>query len=156
MPAPTRQTNAAQIVGVQPTDPPSNPIPVIEQNLPLPVQDTGVNTNPAKWLQDHHWDCNEVTIAVNGLPGQQALGVAALGTRRIREITIRHAGTNNTVVTLLIAGGAARLTVDVPAQSTRVWSSEDGRVFAVGEVSAVQTSDVTGGSTFVSASGVEA
>jgi len=122
------------------------------------ADDSGAHTNPARWLHENHWDCDEVTVAVAGVPGQQNLG-AAVGaglTRRVREITIRHAGTANTVVTLLIAGGATRLTIDVPAQTTRVWSSEDGRVFTATQQPAVQTSDVTGGSTYVSASGVEA
>jgi hypothetical protein len=130
-------------------------------NYPLGKQlteDSGVNTNPERYLHENHWEAEEVTIAVAGAPGQQNLG-AAVGvglTRRIRELTIRHAGTNNTVVTLLIAGGATKVTIDVPAQSTRVWSSQDGREFAAGEQSAVQSSDVTGGNTFVSAAGVEA
>ena len=120
------------------------------------ADDTGLNTNPERWLHDHHWEAEQVTIAVAGALGEQNLGTAvATGTRRIREITIRHAGTNNTVVTLLIAGGAIKLTIDVPAQTTRVWSSEDGKVFTSGQQPAVQTSDVTGGSTYVSAAGVE-
>jgi hypothetical protein len=121
------------------------------------TEDTGVNTNPEKYLHDNHWEAEEVTISAAGAGGQQNLG-SAVGTgktRRIREITIRHAGTSNTVVTLLISGGATKVTIDVPAQSTRVWSSEDGRSFAAGEQSAVQSSDVTGGNTFVSAAGVE-
>jgi len=116
-------------------------------------------TNPEKWLHDHHWEAEQVTIAVAGAAGEQNLGVAvATGTRRIREITIRHAGTNNTVVTLKVAGvgGAVKVTIDVPAQTTRVWSSQDGREFAVGEQPACQSSDVTGGNTYISASGVEA
>jgi len=125
---------------------------------PLIVEDLGTHTNPETWLHENHWDCNEITINVAGAGGQQNLGVAVAAgmRRRIREITIRHAGTNNTVVTLLIAGGAIRLTIDVPAQTTRVWSSEDGRDFEVAEQPAVQSSDVTGGNTYVSAAGVEA
>jgi hypothetical protein len=122
------------------------------------TEDTGLNTNPEKYLHDNHWEAEEVTISAAGAGGQQNLG-AVVGTgltRRIRELTIRHAGTNNTVVTLLIAGGATKVTIDVPAQSTRVWSSQDGREFAAGEQSACQSSDVTGGNTFISASGVEA
>jgi len=130
-------------------------------NYPLGTQrteDSGVNTNPERYLHDNHWESNEVTIAAAGAGGQQNLG-AAVGaglTRRIRELTIRHAGTNNTVVTLLVAGGAVKVSIDVPAQSTRVWSSQDGRVFTAGQQPAVQTSDVTGGGAFVSAAGVEA
>jgi len=126
---------------------------------PVDVQDTGLNTNPERWLHDNHWEADEVTIAAAGVGGQQNLGVVVPAgvTRRIREITIRHAGTNNTIVTLLIAGGATKLMIGVPAQSvsTRVWSSQDGRAFTVGQQPAVQTSDITGGSTFVSAAGVE-
>ena len=122
------------------------------------ADDSGAHTNPARWLHENHWDSDEVTIAVAGAGGEQNLGavVGAGLSRRIREITIRHAGTNNTVVTLLIAGGVARLTIDVPAQTTRVWSSEDGRVFTTTQQPAVQTSDITGGGTYVSAAGVEA
>jgi hypothetical protein len=111
-----------------------------------------------KWRHQKHWEADEVTIAVAGVPGQQNLGavVPALMTRRIKEITIRHAGTNNTVVTLLIAGGATKKTIDVPAQTTRVWSSQDGREFIAGEQPACQSSDVTGGNTYINASGVEA
>jgi len=122
------------------------------------VQDTGLNTNPERWLHDNHWEAEEVTINAAGAGGQQNLGapVGAGLTRRIRELTIRHAGTNNTVVTLLVAGGATKVTIDVSAQSTRVWSSQDGREFAAGEQPACQSSDVTGGNTFISAAGVEA
>jgi len=114
--------------------------------------------NAEKFLHDNHWESGEVTVSAAGAGGQQNLGsVVATGKkRRIREITIRHAGTNNTVVTLLVSGGATKLTIDVPAQSTRVWSSQDGRIFNAGEQPAVQSSDITGGSTFVSAAGVEA
>ena len=124
-------------------------------------QDTGLNTNPERWLHIHHWETPaEVTIAAAGVPGQQNLGVAVGAglARRIREITIRHAGTNNTVVTILIAGPppVIKITIDVPAQTTRVWSSQDGRLFNAAEQPAVQSSDVTGGNTFVSAAGVEA
>jgi len=110
-----------------------------------------------KWLHRHHWESGEVNITVAGAEGQKNLGTAVPTgkIRRIKEITVRHTGTNNTVVTLLVAGGATKLSIDVPAQSTRVWSSQDGRIFNEGEQPAVQSSDVTGGSTYVSASGVE-
>lgn len=124
----------------------------------LLVEDSGTHTNPEAWLQDYHWDCDEVTINAAGVGGEQNLGavVGAGLVRRIREITIRHAGTNNTVVTILVSGGATKVTIDVPAQTTRVWSSQDGREFSAGEQPAVQSSDVTGGNTFITPSGVEA
>ena len=114
--------------------------------------------NSEQWLHENHWDCNEVTVTPAGAPGQQNLGAAvpAGQTRRIRELHVRHAGTNNTVVTLLIAGGAVRRSWDIPAQTTRTISSEDGWEFTAAQQPAVQTSDVTGGSTYVGAEGVEA
>jgi hypothetical protein len=122
------------------------------------TEDTGANTNPERYLHEHHWESGEVEITASGAGGQKNLGdpVPSGKKRRIRELTIRHAGTNNTVVTLLVSGGVTKLTIDVPAQSTRVWSSQDGREFDAGEQPAVQSSDTTGGYTYVSASGVEA
>ncbi len=125
----------------------------------LITEDTGLHTNPEQWLQDNHWQTPaEVVVAAAGAPGEQNLDVVvpAGQTRRIRELTIRHAGTNNTVVTLKISGaGATVLTLDVPAQTTRIWSSEDGRSFAAGTIASVQTSNITGGSTYITASGVQ-
>jgi hypothetical protein len=124
----------------------------------LVVQDTGLHTNPEQWLHDNHWECDEVEISATGVGGEQPLGAAVpVGmSRRIRDVTIRNAGTNPTIVTLLISGGANKLTFYVLANNVPFnWRSDDGRSFAAGEISAVQTSDVTGGSTFVSASGVE-
>ena len=127
-------------------------------DYPLIVEDLGTNTNPERWLHENHWESPaEVTIAAAGAEQNLGAAVPAGLTRRIRELTIRHAGTNNTVVTLKVAGvgGAVKVTIDVPAQTTRVWSSQDGREFAAAEQPTVQTSDITGGSTYVSASGVE-
>lgn len=124
-----------------------------------PNEDTGVNTNPETWLHNNHWECDEVTVAAAGVGGEQNLGavVGAGVTRRIREITIRNTATANTVVTILISGGATKLTIDVPTMTTRTWSSQDGIEFDPTEQPAVQTSSVAGaGSTFVSARGVEA
>ena len=126
----------------------------------ITTQDTGVNTNPERWLQDNHWEPTaEVTIAVAGAPGEQSVGgaVPAGETRRIREVTVRHAGTDNTVVSILDAtGGNVKISIDMPAQSTRTWSSQDGREIAETLQPVIQTSDVTGGSTFVTVAGVEA
>ena len=135
--------------------------PATKSPTPTRVQrteDTGLNTNPERWLQVYHWDCNEVNVVVAGVGGQQSLG-AAVGAglrRRIREITLRHTGTANTVATILVSGGATKLTVDVPPQTTRIWTSEDGIAFEAAEQPACQTSDITGGGLFVSARGVEA
>ena len=127
-------------------------------DYPLIVEDLGTHSNPERWLHENHWDCDEVTINAAGAGGQQDLGgvVPAGQIRRIREITIRHEGTNETIVTLLLVAGVTRLTIRVPAQSTIVWLSQDGREFPAAGQPAVQSSDVTGGNTYISASGVEA
>ena len=127
---------------------------------PLIVEDLGTHTNPERWLHDNHWEPDaEITIVVALAAGEQVVGgaVPAGETRRIREITIRHAGTNNTVVSLLDAsGGNIKASIDVPAQSTVTWSSQDGREIAATLQPVIQTSDITGGSTYVSLAGVEA
>lgn len=115
----------------------------------------GNESNGEKWLHDNHWEAEEVTVNLAATDFNLGSAVATGKTLRIREITIRHAGTNATVVTLFV-GTTVKVSIDVPAQTTRVWSSQDGREFAAGEQSAVQSSDVTGGNTFVSAAGVEA
>lgn len=117
-----------------------------------------VNSNPQTWLHGNHWDCEEVTISTAGSSGEQDLGVAVASNkvRRIREMTIRHTGTSNTVITVLIKGGNTKLTIDIPAQTTRVWSSENGLEFSAGQTPAVRSSNVTGGNSFISARGVEA
>jgi len=131
----------------------------LADGYPLLVEGSGLNTNPERWLHDNHWEPDaEITIAVAGAGGEQDVGaaVAAGATRRIREITIRHEGTNNTVVTLLDAtGGNIKVSIDVTAQSTRTWSSQDGRAIAAGLQPVIQTSDINGGSTYVSLAGVE-
>ena len=123
------------------------------------TEDTGVNTNPERWLHDNHWEPDaEIPIVLAGAPGELAVGgaVPAGETRRIREVTVRHAGTNNTVVTILdVTGGNIKVSIDVPAQTTRTWSSQDGREIAATLQPVVQSSDVTGGNTMVSIVGVE-
>lgn len=114
------------------------------------------NTNPEGYKQEKAVDFEQVEISAAGAAGQQTLRTVVGARCRVTELTIRHAGTNNTVVTLLISGGATKLTIDVPAQTTREWESVIGRIFTTGQVIAVQSSDVTGGNTYVSGSGIEA
>jgi hypothetical protein len=123
------------------------------------AEDTGKNTNSEQWMHDNHWEPDaQVTITVAGAAGEQEVGdaVATGKTRRIREVTARHAGTANTVVSILDeSGGNIKVSFDVPAQSTRTWSSQDGREIGAGKQPVVQSSDVTGGNTMVSIVGVE-
>ena len=113
--------------------------------------------NAAAWRHEHHWQADQVTISVAGAGGQQNVGggVPAGQLRTIREITVRHAGTNNTVITILIAG-FIRLSFDVSASSSVTWSSENGVMFGAGEQPIVESSDVTGGNSYVSARGEQA
>lgn len=126
----------------------------------LITEDTGYNTNPERYLQIWHWNtAAEIPIVAAGAGGQLNFGVAVAAgrTRRIREVTVRHTGSANTVVTIYDAnGGNIILTIDCPTQSERTWSSQDGRAVAATLQPVIRTSDVTGGSTFVSAAGVEA
>lgn len=118
--------------------------------------------NEEKWRHKYHWEQREVTIAVVGAPGAQNLGgpVGAGLRRRIRRLKLRNTGTNPTVVSLLV-GATVVDSWGVPAGNdsagcTRIVEDEDGWAFAVGEQPIVQTSDITGGLTYVSARGVEA
>ncbi len=110
-----------------------------------------------KWLQDCHWEQRQVTITIVDAPGAQNLGVpVGVGLiRRIRSLKIRNAGTQNTVVSLLV-GTVVVDSWDIPAQTTRIISDQDGWKFVAGEQTIVQTSSVDGGNTYVSARGVEA
>lgn len=103
----------------------------------------GDHTNPEKYRGKHHWDfpC-QVSACASGVGGQQNLTppVSAGYQRRIRELTIRNAMPNDTVVSLVVSGGCTRLSLDVPTQTTRQWSSQDGRLFNAGEVPGLQTS----------------
>jgi len=121
-----------------------------------PGQDTGVNTNPERWLNDHHWDSG-AEVVLNAVAAVD-LGVAvATGVvRRVREITVRNTSQANTVITLS-AGGVNRLSFDVPANTTRTWSSQDGRLFvAASQTQIASSAAAVGQETYINASGVEA
>jgi len=126
----------------------------------MPVDFPAPNPNPESWRHQNQWEPDaEITIAAIGAGGEQPVGGAVpVGeTRRIREVTVRHAGTADTVVTILDAtAGNIKISINIPAQTTRTWSSQDGRAIAATLQPVIQTSDVTGGSTYVSVAGVEA
>jgi len=106
------------------------------------------------WNFINQWTSGAAEIDLNAAATPQNLGAAVAGARRIvTKLLVRHAGTNNTVVSLVVAG-VTRESFDIPAQTTRLIPFEV--VFTTGEQPQVQTSDVVGGDTFVSASGIEA
>jgi len=116
-----------------------------------------IELSSEEWLHNNHWDCgNEVEISVAGDPGKQNLGAAvpAGKVRRIRVFKIRNAGANNIVVTVMV-GTDSKLTIDVPAQTTRVYSEIHGIKLTETQQPTVQSDSVTGGNVFVRASGVE-
>lgn len=124
--------------------------------LELITQDTGLNTNPERWLHDNHWDSGVEIVLVAAAAVNLGAAVGAGVTRRIREITVRNAAQANTVITLSDAGGD-RLSFDVPAQSTRTWSSQDGREFAAASQPQIASSAAAAApaQTFITATGVE-
>lgn len=120
----------------------------------LLTEDTGVHTNPEQWLQDNHW--NPAQITLNAAAAVNLGAAVAVGkVRRVKEITARNVSQANTVITLSV-GGVAQISFDVPAQTTRTWSSEDGRSFAATTQPQIASSAAAGGGeTYISASGVE-
>lgn len=124
---------------------------------PVDVQDTGLNTNPERWLNDNHWDNGIEIVLVAAAAVNLGAAVGAGVIRRIREISVRNAGQVNTVITLSDAGGN-RLSFDVPSQTTRTWSSQDGREFAAASQPQIASSAAAAApaQTFITASGVEA
>lgn len=120
------------------------------------MPEASLGTESQGYLQQNGVEFPQVEVSQAGAAGQQTLHTVT-GTRcRVTELTIRHAGTNATVITLLISGGVTKLSIDIPASTTREWEAVVGRRFITGQVIAVQSSDVTGGNTFISGSGVEA
>lgn len=131
----------------------------VDANGRLETVDTGVNTNPERWLHDHHWDSEEVMILVNGAAGAVNLGAAvtATETRRIREVTIRSPDVANIVVHITYnAQVNVVLSLDVSAQSTKQWSSQDGREIPASQQPTVHVTGLSAGTTvYVSASGLD-
>ena len=113
-------------------------------------------TNPQRFLHNYHWDSGEELVLASATAQNLGAPVAAGRTRRIREITVRNTAQANTVITLSV-DTTNRLSFDVPSQTTRVWSSEDGRAFTSGQQVKIASSGAGAGTqTYITASGVEA
>ena len=125
---------------------------------PLPTEDTGVNTNPERWLHDNHWDSGVELVLNAAAAVNLGAAVAAGNTRRVRSITVRNTALVNTVITLSQAVPAQnRISFDVPAQGTRVWSEQDAVEFLAGVQSQIASSAAAvGAETYIHAAGVEA
>jgi len=129
--------------------------------LELITQDTGLNTNPERWLHDNHWDSGAELVLNAVAAVNLGAAVAAGATRRIRSITVRNTAQANTVITLSqLLPLQNRVSFDVPAQTTRVWpgsNEKDGVEFVAGVQVQISSSAAAGGAeTYISASGVEA
>jgi len=122
------------------------------------TEDTGLHTNPEKYRGDNHWQNPEVTINVAGVGGEQNLGVVVPADyrRRIMYLKVRHAGTANTVVSLMEAVGVILIdSWDILPQTTRLISVQLGWRFDAAEQPAVRSSNVTAGNTFITVIVVE-
>lgn len=78
---------------------------------------------------------------------------------RVKELTILNEATADTVITLLSLENlvyTVRLRVKVSLGSIREWESEQGRKFGYGQQPIVRASPVTGGTIYITASGIEA
>lgn len=126
---------------------------------PIHVTDDGTHTNPEKYRQANHWGSGEeIQIIVAGLPGAVNLGnaVPAGKKRRIREITARFSGSDDVTLYLYESSTTEiRLSFTIQTQSTRLWSSQDGRKFAAGEQAQIYADSVVGGTLYVTAAGLE-
>ena len=112
--------------------------------------------NPERYLHVYHWDSGAELVLNSAAAANLGAAVGAGLTRRIREITVRNTAQAGTVITLSV-GGVNRLSFDVPMGTTRVWYSEDGRLFTAGEQVQIASSAAGAGTqTYVTASGVEA
>lgn len=127
------------------------------------TQDTGVHTNPERYRQQYGGSFGELMIVLAGAVGQQIIRVtpaSATGQNlvfRLKEITVRHTGTSDTVVSIrVLTETIDRLSFDVRAGTTREWESEIGRVIGQTLTVVARSSDVTGGTTYVSGSYLEA
>ena len=115
-----------------------------------------IDPNSEEWIHNNHHDTGVETV-LNAAAAVNFGAVVAAGlVRRVREITVRNLSQAATVITLSV-GGVNRLSFDVPGNTTRTWSSEDGRAFTAGQQPLIASSAAGAGTeTFVTASGVEA
>lgn len=122
------------------------------------TEDTGLNTNPERWLHDNHWDSGAELVLNAAAAVNLGAPVAVGAKRRVRSITVRNTAQANTVITLSqVAPAQNRLSFDVLAQTTRTWSEQDGVEFLTGVQVQISSSAAAGGAeTYIHASGVEA
>lgn len=79
----------------------------------------------------HHWQFCEIFCCASALVSGALLPPVDRPVR-VRELTIRNTSTRPVVLFMQISGGCVKLSLDVPSQTTRQWSSQDGRRFPSG------------------------
>ncbi len=117
-----------------------------------------ISAHGERWLHDNHWDSG-AELVLNAVAAVNMGAVVGAGvTRRVRSITVRNTSTNNTVITLSqVAPAQNRKSFDVPAQTTRTWSEQDGVEFLAGvQVQIESSAGAVGDEAYVTAAGVEA
>lgn len=125
---------------------------------PVHTEDTGLNTNPERWLHDNHWDSGAELVLNAAAAANLGAVVGAGATRRVRNITVRNTALVNTVITLSqLLPLQNRVSFDVPAQTTRTWSEQDAVEFAAGvQPQILSSAAAVGAETYIHAAGVEA
>jgi len=119
-------------------------------------------SNPENYKHRFHWEAEEVQIIAAGQAGEQNLGSGSLTldkTVRINELTLRNSGTADTVISLLVLSDAVyrvKVSIICTADSSVEWESDQGRKYIFGEQPIVRASVVTGGTIYISGSGIEA
>jgi len=126
------------------------------------VTEAELTAHPESYKHKYHWETpEEVQIITAGQAGEQNFGSPPSQADhyiRIKEITIRNAGSVDTVIQLLAkydGNYIVKLSIDVPANTTRMWESEQGRKFTYGQQPIVRASPV-GGTIYLTGSGIEA
>lgn len=126
--------------------------------MPLGSSNLGKNTNPEKWLHDHHWDNGAQIVLNSAAAANLGVPVAVGAKRRTRAFTVRNMALTNTVITISqVAPAMNRVSFDVPSGATREWGEQDAIEFLAGVQPQISSSAAAAGAeTYVHASGVEA
>jgi len=126
------------------------------------VTEAELTAHPESYKHKYHWETSsEVEIVQAGQAGERNFGSAPSHADhyiRIKELTVRNSGASDTVIQLLAKYNGnydLKLSIDVPANTTRMWESEQGREFTYGQQPIVRAT-VVGNTIYISGSGIEA
>lgn len=127
--------------------------------------------NEEDYRRKHHWQFAEISCCVSSwihAPSGMIYCLSAVPSCvqvRVQEITIRNTAPQNIVVHMGVSAtgwpyptlSPRKLSLDVPAQTTRVWSSQPGRVFTALQRICFQItpSTITPSCIFITGAGLE-